>query len=139
MNIENTIEEINEIVNWYRSLPADYTGINDLMYQRIQLVTLMSFYATSMSDYRIQWKEAEIVLERKKRTIIKERLDVGEPMTKSLEYAKYFTIEEYATEKRYDGAYNQMRSFYETTNKIIDAINQHISNLKREETQTKNL
>ena len=137
MTIDDTIKEITEIINWYRSLPADYTGINDLMFQRIQLVTLMSYYATSMSEYRKQWKESEIALERKKRTIIVERLDVGEPMSKSQEYGKFLSLDEYATERRYDGAYNEMRSFYDVCNKIVDALNQHISNLKREEDQTK--
>ena len=45
MQINNVIDEITEIVNWYRSLPMDFTGINEIMYNRVQLVTLLSYYS----------------------------------------------------------------------------------------------
>ena len=137
MKINDVIDEINEVVTWYRSLPMDYTGINELMYQRVQIVTLLTYFSTELGECRIQWKNAEIETERKKRSKTIEYLEDGNPLSKSQEYAKFESLEEFANEKRFDGAYNSMRLFYDSTNKVIDAINQHISNLKREETLTK--
>ena len=137
MKINDVIDEINEVVTWYRSLPMDYTGINELMYQRVQIVTLLTYFSTELGEYRIQWKNAEIETERKKRSKTIEYLEDGNPLSKSQEYAKFESLEEFANEKRFDGAYNSMRLFYDSTNKVIDAINQHISNLKREDTLTK--
>ncbi len=31
MNIEETTQQIKQIVNWYHLLTPDYTGINELM------------------------------------------------------------------------------------------------------------
>ena len=133
MQINNVIGEITEIVNWYRSLPMDFTGINEIMYNRVQLVTLLSYYSTELGEYRIQWKNAEAETERVKRSVTKDYLDSGFPMGKAQEYGKYESIDQYVQEKRYDGAYNSMKLFYDTSNGIVDAMNQHISNLKREE------
>jgi hypothetical protein len=133
MKINDVIDEINEIIVWYRSLPMDYTGINELMHQRVQMATLLTYFSTELGEYRIQWKNAEAETERVRRSTTKEYLDSGLPMGKCQEYGKYYSIEQYATEKRYDGAFNSMRFFYDTTNGVIDAMNQHISNLKREE------
>ena len=77
MQINNVIDEITEIVNWYRSLPMDFTGINEIMYNRVQLVTLLSYYSTELGEYRIQWKNAEAETERVKRSVTKDYLDSG--------------------------------------------------------------
>lgn len=139
MKINNVIDEINEIIGWYRSLPMDYTGINEIMYQRVQMVTLLSYFATELGEYRVQWKNAEAETERVRRTYVKEYIDSGSTMSKAQEYGKFYSLEEYAVEKKYDGAFNSMKFFYETTNGIIDAMSQHISNLKREENYNKNV
>tara|TARA_R110001632_G_scaffold173702_3_gene293162 strand:+ start:3147 stop:3560 length:414 start_codon:yes stop_codon:yes gene_type:complete len=131
------IDEIKDIISWYKDLPIDYTGITELMYQRIQLVTLMSYYSSELGNYRIQWKNCEAETESVRRSIVKERLDMGEALSKSQAYGKFYSIDQYVSEKRFDGAYNQMKFFYDSTNAIIDAMNQHISNLKREQDQTK--
>tara|TARA_R110001632_G_scaffold62542_4_gene150156 strand:+ start:34 stop:465 length:432 start_codon:yes stop_codon:yes gene_type:complete len=132
-NFNEVSEQISEVINWYRGLPMDYTGISDIMYQRIQLVTLLSYYSTELGEARIQFKNAEAETERVKRTETKKYLDAGFPMSKASEIGKFGSVEAYILEKRWDGLYNQMRLFYETTNGIVDTMSQHISNLKREE------
>jgi hypothetical protein len=138
-NFDEVVDEINSIVDWYRNLGMDYTGINDLMYQRIQLVTLLSYYATELGDCRIQWKNAEAQTEKVKRENTKKYLDAGFPMSKASELGKFYSVNEYVDEKRWDGLYNSMRLFYDNTTSIIDAMNQHISNLKREEQSQKTI
>lgn len=137
-DFNEVVEQINGIVDWYRELPMDYTGINDLMYQRIQLVTLLSYYATELGECRIEFKNAEAQTERTKREHTKKYLDAGFPMSKASELGKFYSLDGYEEEKRWDGLFNQMRLFYDNTNSIIDAMNQHISNLKREESYQKN-
>lgn len=137
-NLEKTIEEINEIISWYHDLPMDYNGINEIMFQRVQLITHLAFYVPEMSNARIKWKMAEAQTERVRRTKTKNAMDLGLPMAKAVEVGKFESIEEYATEKQWDGVYYQMRNFYDVVNGVIEAMNQHISNLKREENQQKN-
>lgn len=131
-------EEIQSIINWYRELPMDYLGINDIMYQRIQMITLLSYYATELGQSRIEWKNAEAKTEKIKREETKKYLDAGFPMSKASELGKFHSVDNFVIEKRWDGLYNSMKLFYENANNIIDAMNQHISNLKREENYQKN-
>ena len=131
-------EQMNGIIDWYRELPMDYTGINDLMYQRIQLVTLMSYYATELGDCRVEFKNAEARTERVKREYTKKYLDAGFPMSKATELGKFYSIDSFEKEKRWEGLFAQMRFFYDNTNNIIDTMNQHVSNLKREEQYQRN-
>tara|TARA_R110001592_G_scaffold63631_2_gene195154 strand:+ start:1106 stop:1537 length:432 start_codon:yes stop_codon:yes gene_type:complete len=137
-DFNEVVEQINGIVDWYRELPMDYTGINDLMYQRIQLVTLLSYYATELGECRIEFKNSEAQTERAKREHTKKYLDAGFPMSKASELGKFYSLDNYEDEKRWDGLFNSMRLFYDNTNSIIDTMNQHISNLKREEQYQKN-
>lgn len=132
-DITKVVDEINEIVDWYRCLPMDYTGINELMYSRVQLVTLLSYFATELGNLRISWKNAEANTERVRREHTKKYLDAGFPMTKATELGKFYCIEEYTEEKMYDGYYNNAKFYYDNIVNVIDAMNQHISNLKREE------
>lgn len=137
-NLEKTIEEINEIIAWYHDLPMDYNGINEIMFQRVQLITHLAFYVPEMSKARIQWKLAEAETERVRRRETKKAMDLL-PMAKAVEIGKFESIEQFANEKQWDGVYYQMRNFYDVCNGIIDAMNQHISNLKREEIQQKSV
>ena len=134
----DVVDQITGIVEWYRNLEMDYTGINDLMYQRVQLVTLLSYYASELGDARIQWKNAEAETERVRREHTRKYIEAGFPMSKASELGKFYSTDEYVREKQWDGIFNQMRYFYENTTSIIDAMNQHISNLKREEQYQKN-
>ena len=138
-NLNKTIEEINEIISWYHDLPMDYNGINEIMFQRIQLITHLAFYVPKMSDARIEWKNAEAQTEIVRRRETKKAMDLGLPMAKAVEIGKFESIEEYANEKQWDGVYYQMRNFYDVCNGVIEAMNQHISNLKREENQQKSV
>jgi hypothetical protein len=135
---DDVVDQITGIVEWYRNLEMDYTGINDLMYQRVQLVTLLSYYASELGDARIQWKNAEAETERVRREHTRKYIEAGFPMSKATELGKFYSTDEYVREKQWDGIFNQMRYFYENTTSIIDAMNQHISNLKREEQYQKN-
>lgn len=138
-NFNDVVDEINNITNWYRELPMDYTGINDIMYQRIQLVTLLSYYATELGECRIQWKNTEGKTEKIKREYTKKYLDAGFPMSKATELGKFYSVAYYTDEKRWDGLFNSMKLIYDNTNNIIDCMNQHISNLKRDEQIQKNV
>lgn len=138
-NLNKTIEEIKEIISWYHDLPMDYNGINEIMFQRIQLITYLAFYVPEMSDARIRWKMAEAQTEIVRRRETKKAVDLGLPMAKAVEIGKFESIEEYANEKQWDGVYYQMRNFYDVCNGVIEAMNQHISNLKREENQQKSV
>ena len=138
-NLNEVITDINEIVDWYRELPMDYTGINDIMYQRIQLTTLLSYYATELGEYRIEWKNAEAETEKVRRQNTRQCLDDGLPYSKAQELGKFYSIDQYVMEKRYDGMYNSMKLYYDNCNAIIDCMNQHISNIKRQYEYEKNV
>lgn len=137
--LNKTIEEINEIISWYHDLPMDYNGINEIMFQRVQLITHLAFYSTEMSKARIEWKTAEAETERVRRYSTRMAIVENMPMAKAVEIGKYKSVNEFVKEKELDGIYYQMRTFFEICNGIIETMNQHISNLKREENQQKSV
>lgn len=135
---QELIDNITEIVTWYKGLPSDYTGINELMYARVQLSTNLFLYASEMGRYRIAWKNSETESERVRREKTKSLLDAGFPLSKAQEYGKFYSLDEYALERQYDGTFGSMRLFYDGTQAVLETINQHISNLKKEYEEVKN-
>ena len=132
MNLNETTQQIEQIVDWYHNLTPDFTGINDLMYQRIQLSTLLFYYSVELGEVRKQWKMAEAETEISKRQAIKQMIDEGCPITKATEHGKIMSLDDYSTEKQLDGLYNSMKFIHDAAAEILNTINQHISNLKRE-------
>jgi len=132
MNLNETTQQIEQIVDWYHNLTPDFTGINDLMYQRIQLSTLLFYYSVELGEVRKQWKMAEAETEISKRQAIKRMIDEGCPITKATEHGKIMSLDDYSTEKQLDGLYNSMKFIHDAAAEILNTINQHISNLKRE-------
>jgi hypothetical protein len=135
---QELIDNISEIVTWYKGLPSDYTGINELMYARVQLSTNLFLYATEMGRYRIAWKSAEAEAEREKRKSTNDYLEQGYPLTKAQEYGKFHSLDHFVLEKQYDGTFGSMKLFYDSSQAILETLNQHISNLKKEYEETKN-
>jgi hypothetical protein len=132
MNLNETTQQIEQIVDWYHNLTPDFTGINDLMYKRIQLSTLLFYYSVELGEVRKQWKMAEAETEISKRQAIKRMIDEGCPITKATEHGKIMSLDDYSTEKQLDGLYNSMKFIHDAAAEILNTINQHISNLKRE-------
>ena len=62
-SVEN---DIIRIINWYRSLPADYIDINKLMFERKNLSTYGVIFATEVARCRKKWKENDLKYEVKK-------------------------------------------------------------------------
>lgn len=135
---EGLIDNITEIVNWYKDLPSDYSGINEIMHARVQLSTNLFLYASEMGRYRIAWKESESECERVRRSKTKAMLEAGFPLSKAQEYGKFYSLGEFALERKYDATFGAMRLFYDSTQAVLDTINQHISNLKKEFEEVKN-
>lgn len=138
MEIENVTNQIQRIVFWYNRLPVDYSGINELMYNRIQLSTLLFYYASELGNIRKEWKKAEATAEIMRRKKTMEYINAGQPISKANEYGKFSSLDEYALEKQFDGYYHSMRFVYESTMEVLNTINQNISNLKKEQENTKN-
>lgn len=132
MNLNETTQQIEQIVDWYHNLTPDFTGINDLMYQRIQLSTLLFYYSVELGEVRKQWKMAEAETEISKRQAIKRMIDEGCPITKATEHGKIMSLDDYSTEKQLDGLYNSMKFIHDAATEILNTINQHISNLKHQ-------
>ena len=95
MHIEEVTHEITEIVKWYHCLPMDYSGINELMYNRVQLSTLLFFYSTEIGDARKQLKRAEAKTEMVRRHKTMDMINAGQPITKSVEHGKMMSLDEY--------------------------------------------
>jgi len=130
-------EEITKIISWYNGLPIDYSNINELMYARIKLVTYASNFVVELGNARYNWKMAEANYEKKRREAMNVYISANNPISKAVELAKYNCINELKTEKENDGIYHQLRYIYDNICSVVDTMNQHISNLKREESQQK--
>jgi hypothetical protein len=132
MHIEEVTHEITEIVKWYHCLPMDYSGINELMYNRVQLSTLLFFYATEIGEARKQLKRAEAQTEMVRRHKTMDMINAGQPISKAVEHGKMMSLDEYANEREWDGLYYSMKYVYDVSIEVLNTINQHIANLKKE-------
>jgi len=132
MHIEEVTHEITEIVKWYQKCPMDFSGINELMYNRVQLSTLLFFYASNLGDVRKEYKRAESQTEIVRRSKTMDLINNGQPITKAVEHGKMMSLDEYANERQWDALYFGMKLMYDSSIEILNTINQHISNLKKE-------
>ncbi len=130
--MNDNIKEITKIVHWYKGLSKDYSGIEDLLKARKQLVTYQFLLAVEVGNARQSWKECEAQTEIIRRGEIAKLIDLKYPMTKAIELAKNESVLMYEAEKIADGYYNSLKFILDASYEVGNTISQHIAYLRKE-------
>ena len=130
------LEQITEIVIWWRELPHDYNGLEDLMQQRQLLTSYIFDYANELAKHRKDWAKSQYLLEKGKNQKRVQFIDKG--TTKADYMARANTAQEFESERTDEAIYWGMRDIYESALEVSQAMAQRIAHL-REEWKLKNL
>lgn len=123
-------EEIREIVDWFRDLPSDYLGINDLIYQRQRLVGFYFEFSSQLGFARQVWAESQADYEKKKLQLRVAHQAKG--VTKANSISRANSAKEYEEQQKAEGTYYKMFYTYKSIEHVINAMNQQIAHLREE-------
>jgi len=130
--MSNYVDEVANIVNWYKMLPKDYSNIEDLMHARKKLSTYQFLMSVELGKLRQAWKESEVGTEIVRRRKAVELIMDKQPMTKVQELSKAEALGMFEIEKMSDVEYHNMKFVIEATQEVNNTMMQHISQLKIE-------
>jgi hypothetical protein len=119
------IDEINQIIEWYATLPVGYNDVNELMYARQRLTGYLFNYATELGSLRKDWNKAQSVTENARSKIQARELHQG--IGKAEIFAKANTSREFKIEKELEGAYFSHRENVEAMKEVLNSLNQSIA------------
>ncbi len=129
--METTVKEIDSIVEWYRELPSDFVGINDLKHKRQQLAGLSDWYATVLGEVCQAMHHAKSNHEHLK-MLKRERFAKTVSDSAAERLSRVNTIEEMETYEKASGLYWSMTSRFKSIGNVLDAMKQQLSLLKKE-------
>lgn len=128
-----SIDEINEVVEWYTTLPFGYNDVNDLMFGRQKLTGYLFRYTTELGEVRKAWNKAQAIRENEKSKL--EAREVHQGIGKAEIFAKANTTKEFDLEKKLEGAYYSHKENVESIREVLNAMNQHIAIARDESTR----
>ena len=128
-------EEIVEIVMWYRDLPPDYLGINDLIHNRQKLVGYQVEFATELGISRKIWSVSKAIYEKTKLQLRVKYKNEGTGNADAISRANSTT--EYTQQQEAEGDYYKMYFFLKSIQEVLTAMSQQIAYLREELTNIK--
>lgn len=126
----NTINEIQNIVEWFRELPSDYTGINELMHQRQRLTGFYALLSAQVGESRAVWAKSKAIYEKKKLQLRVGYLSKG--TTKAETISRANSIPELEAQQSAEGLYYEFYFLLKGTEEVLSAMNQQIAHLREE-------
>lgn len=130
--MNDNIREITKIVQWYKDIPKDYSGIEELIKARRKLVTYQFLLSVDVGNARQNWKECEAQTEIVRREEITKLIKEKYPMSRAVELAKNESVLMYEAEKIADGYYNSLKFILDASYEVGNTISQHIAYLRKE-------
>ena len=123
-------EEIVEIVTWYMFLPADYLGINDLIYNRQKLVGYQVKYTTELGLARKIWSLSKAVYEKVKMQLRVKYKQEGTSNSDAISRAN--SVQEFMAQQEAEAAYYKLYYFQKSIQEVLSAMSQQIAYLRVE-------
>lgn len=130
--IDELIDEVITIVDWYKTLPKDYSNIEDLMYARQKICGDMFMLSVELGKARQSWKEFEFTTESIRRKTMAQMIEEGSPVGKADAYARADSMIAMEQEKLSESYYHRLKFMYDSSQEVNNTIMQHISVLKKE-------
>lgn len=134
--IDELIEEVITIVEWYKSLPKDYSNIEDLMYARQKICGNMFMLSVELGKARQAWKEYEYTTESVRRKTMAEMLVEGNAIGKSDAYARADSMIALEQQQLSESYFYRLKFMFDSSQDVNNTIMQHISVLKKERENT---
>jgi len=123
-------DQIEEIVMWYRDLPVDFLGINDLIHYRQRLVGYYVEFAVEVGMQRKVWTMSKAVYEKTKMQIRTKHLSDGVAKAETISRAN--SIKELEQECEEEGEYYKLYYCMKSYEEVLSAMNQQIAQLREE-------
>ena len=130
--IDELIDEVITIVDWYKTLPKDYSNIEDLMYARQKICGNMFMLSVELGKARQAWKEYEYTTESIRRKTMAEMLAEGTAVGKADAYARADSMIAMEQEQIAESYFYRLKFMFDSSQDVNNTIMQHISVLKKE-------
>lgn len=130
--IDELIDEVITIVDWYKTLPKDYSNIEDLMYARQKICGNMFMLSVELGKARQAWKEYEYTTESIRRKTMAEMLAEGTAVGKADAYARADSMIAMEQEQVSESYFYRLKFMFDSSQDVNNTIMQHISVLKKE-------
>ena len=129
-----TIEKIQAAVQWYATIPADFQDIAQLMEARRRLACHLFNFAIEVGELNREKNRTEHLRKSKYARLVNEALEKseGKNVAAAQQSADFKTSFERGEEGASEAAYFAGRLIYDAGTNVLDTMNQHISNLKKE-------
>jgi hypothetical protein len=134
--IDELIDEVITIVEWYKCLPKDYSNIEDLMYARQKICGNMFMLSVELGKARQAWKEYEYTTESVRRKTMAEMLVEGNAIGKSDAYARADSMIALEQQQLSESYFYRLKFMFDSSQDVNNTIMQHISVLKKERENT---
>lgn len=123
-------DEITDIVLWYRDLPADFLGINDLINNRQKLVGYNVEFATELGLARQIWSVSKAIYEKKKIQLRVKYKSEGTGNADAISRAN--SVTEYLQQQEAEGEYYKLYYLSKSYVEVLSAMSQSIAVLREE-------
>jgi len=123
-------DQITEIVVWYRDLPSDFLGINELMHKRQQLAGYQVEYAAELGLARQIWSMSKAVYEKTKMQLRVKYKSEGTSNADAISRAN--SIKELEEQQQAEADFYKMYYQYKSHEEVLSAMNQQIATLRED-------
>lgn len=123
-------DEIISIVVWYRDLPSDYLGVNELMHKRQQLAGFQVEFATELGLARKIWSLSKAVYEKTKMQLRVKYKAQGTGNAEAISRAN--SIKEFEAQQEAEGEYYKLYYTYKSHEEVLSAMSQQIATLRED-------
>lgn len=130
------LNEINKIVDWYRSLPSGYQEVESLIHARQELSGYLFSYTVDLGEVRKSWNYAQSIKETSKAKIEVREMHNG--LGKADIIARANTGKELEMEKKLEGAYYSHKENVESIREVLNSMSQSIA-IARDESNRRNM
>lgn len=122
--------EMDSIVLWYRQLPSDFLGINELMNKRQKLAGYLVWFASETGKQRKIWALSKAVYEKTKSQLRVQYQSQG--TTKADNISRANSVSEFEKECEEEGEYYEMYFKMKAYQEVLSAMSQQIAELREE-------
>jgi hypothetical protein len=130
--IDELIEEVITIVDWYKTLPKDYSNIEDLMYARQKICGNMFMLSVELGKARQSWKEYEFITESIRRKTMAQMIEKGVAVGKADAHARADSMIAMEQENISESYFYRLKFMFDSSQEVNNTIMQHVSVLKKE-------
>jgi len=130
MKITEAETEIRKIVEWYRNLPNDFLGLNDLLHQRQKLVGYNVTLGSELGYQRKLYSLSKAVYEKKRYQLQVKFKSEGVGNSETISRAN--SSKEYTNQQESEGEYYRLLYFSKSIEQTLSSMSQQIAVLREE-------